>query len=67
MLGVCGCMFCCDVWLFVFCFGTSFFLMFIPRVLLGCFVFFLLSVIGGWWLHLVFVGFPILVIGVSWS
>ena len=30
------------------------------------FCFFLLSVIGGWWLHLVFVGFPILVIGVSW-
>ena len=30
------------------------------------FCFFLLSVIGGWWLHLVFVGFTILVIGVSW-
>ena len=25
MLGVCGCMFCCDVGLFIFCFGTSFF------------------------------------------
>ena len=66
MLGVCGCMFCCDVGLFIFVLVLLFFDVYSSGIV-RLFCFFLLSVIGGWWLHLVFVGFPILVIGVSWS
>ena len=58
---------------FVVMFGCFFFVLVLPFFfdvyssgIVRLFCFFLLSVIGGWWLHLVFVGFPILVIGVSW-
>ena len=58
---------------FVVMFGCLFFVLVLlffdvySSGIVRLFCFFLLFVIGGWWLHLVFVGFTILVIGVSWS